>query len=105
VAGEEVQRRDVIVKFDSSTAQQQVMQKEAQLRQAEATLDQAIGQGKITAQQDQTDLGDARFAVERAQVQASLAEIESRIKGAQSRVDLGIAQQKLKAQEGHGGSA
>jgi HlyD family secretion protein len=99
VAGEEVKEGDVIVKFDSSTAQQQVMQKEAQLRQAEATLDQAIGQGKITAQQDQTELGDARFAVERAQVQASLAAIESRIKGAQSRVDLGIAEQKLKAQE------
>ena len=99
VAGEEVKEGDVIVKFDSSTAQQQVMQKEAQLRQAEATLDQAVAQGKMTAQQDQTDLGDARFAVERAQVQASLAAIKSRIEGEQSRVDLGIAAQKLKAQE------
>jgi len=99
VAGEEVKEGDVIVKFDSSTAQQQVMQKEAQLRQAEATLDQATAQSKMTAQQDQTDLADARFAVERAQVQANLAAIESRIKGEQSKVDLGIAAQKLKAQE------
>ncbi len=99
VAGEEVKEGDVIVKFDSSTAQQQVMQKEAQLRQAEATLDQANAQSKMTAQQDQTDLADARFAVERAQVQANLAAIESRIKGEQSKVDLGIAAQKLKAQE------
>jgi len=98
-AGEPVKEGDVIVKFDSSTAQQQVMQKEAQQRQAQATLDQAIGQGKITAQQDQTDLGDARFAVERARVQASLAAIRSRIEGEQSEVDLGIAEQKLKAQE------
>jgi multidrug efflux pump subunit AcrA (membrane-fusion protein) len=99
IAGEEVKEGDVIVKFDSSTAQQQVMQKEAQLRQAEATLQQAEGQGKITAQQDQTELADARFAVERARVQANLAAIESRIKGAQLKVDLGIAEQKLKAQE------
>jgi HlyD family secretion protein len=99
LAGEEVKEGEVIVKFDSSTAQQQVMQKEAQLRQAEATLDQAVGQGKITAQQDQTELGEAKFTVERARVQASLATIESRIKGAQSHVDLGIAEQKLKAQE------
>ncbi|MEO8367954.1 MAG: efflux RND transporter periplasmic adaptor subunit [Candidatus Solibacter sp.] len=99
VAGEEVKEGDVIVKFDSSTAQQQVMQKEAQLRQAEATLDQANAQSKMTAQQDQTDLADARFAVERAQVQANLAAIESRIKGEQSKVDLGISAQKLKAQE------
>ena len=98
-AGEEVKEGDVIVKFDSSTAQQQVMQKEAQLRQAQATLDQAIAQGQISAQQDQTELGDARFSVERARVQASLAAIESRIKGEQSKVDFGIAEQKLKAQE------
>lgn len=98
-AGEEVKEGDVIVKFDSSTAQQQVMQKEAQLRQAEATLQQATAQGAITEQQDQTELADAKFAVERARVQANLAEIESRIKGAQYKVDLGIAEQKLKAQE------
>jgi len=98
-AGEPVKEGDIIVKFDSSTAQQQVMQKEAQQRQSQATLDQAIGQGKITAQQDQTDLGDSRFAVERARVQASLAAIRSRIEGEQSEVDYGIAQQKLKAQE------
>src|SRR4051794_26842362 len=98
-AGEPVKEGDVIVKFDSSTAQQQVMQKEAQQRQAQATLDQAIGQGKITAQQDQTELGDAQFAVERAKVQASLAAIKSRIEGEQSQVDFGISQQKLKAQE------
>src|SRR4051812_48486437 len=33
-AGEQVEEGEVIVKFDSSTAQQQVMQKEAQLRQS-----------------------------------------------------------------------
>ncbi len=97
--GEQVNQGDVIVRFDSSTAQQQLMQKEAQLRQAQATLDQAVAQAKITAQQDQTDLADVRFSVERARVQAGLAEIKSRIEGEQSRVDLGIAEQKLKVQE------
>lgn len=98
-AGEQVQEGEVIVKFDSSTAQQQVMQKEAQLRQSMAALDQAVAQGKTTAQQDQTELEDAKFAVERARVQASLAAIESRIKGEQLKVDLLIAEQKLKAQQ------
>jgi multidrug efflux pump subunit AcrA (membrane-fusion protein) len=99
IAGEEVKEGEVIVKFDSSTAQQQVMQKEAQLRQAQATLDQAVAQGQITAQQDQTDLGDAKFSVERARVQANLAAIKSRIDGEKSTVDLGVAEQKLKVQE------
>jgi len=98
-AGEQVEEGEVIVKFDSSTAQQQVMQKEAQLRQSAAALDQAVAQAKTTAQQDQTELEDAKFAVERARVQANLAAIESRIKGEQLKVDLLIAEQKLKAQQ------
>jgi multidrug efflux pump subunit AcrA (membrane-fusion protein) len=98
-AGENVKEGDVIVKFDSSTAQQQLMQKEAQLKQTQASLDQAVAQGKIAAEQDQSDLADAKFGVERARVQANLAAIESRIKGEQSQVDLKIAEQKLKMQE------
>ena len=98
-AGDFVKAGDVIVKFDSSTAQQQLMQKQAQLRQAEATLDQAVAQSKITAEQDQTELADAKFSVERARVQAGLAAIKSRIEGEQSKVDQGIAEQRLKVQE------
>jgi hypothetical protein len=62
-------------------------------------LDQALAQSKITAQQDQTDLADAKFSLERARVQVEQAEIRSRIQGDESRVDLGVAEQKLKAQE------
>jgi multidrug efflux pump subunit AcrA (membrane-fusion protein) len=98
-AGDMVKQGEPIVKFDSSTAQQQLTQKEAQLRQAQATLDQATAQAKITAQQDQTELADAKFNVERARVQVSLAAVKSRIEGEQSKVDLGIAEQKLKVQE------
>jgi HlyD family secretion protein len=98
-AGDMVKQGDPIVKFDSSTAEQQLTQKEAQLRQAQATLDQAVAQAKITAQQDQTDLEDAKFTLERARVQVSLSTVKSRIEGEQSQVDLGIAEQKLKVQE------
>jgi len=97
--GEFVKEGETIVKFDSSTAQQQLMQKEAQLRQQDATLDQAVAQAKITAQQDQTELADAKFSVERAKVEVSLGSIKSRIEGEQKKVDLGIAEQKLKVQE------
>ena len=71
-AGEEVKEGEVIVKFDSSTAQQQVMQKEAQLRQAEATLVQAVGQGKITAQQEPAWQAFAAKASERAKAMQAL---------------------------------
>jgi multidrug efflux pump subunit AcrA (membrane-fusion protein) len=87
------------VRFDSSTAKQQLMQKDAQLRQAQATLDQALAQAKITAQQDVTELADAQFSLERARVQVEQAAIKSRIQGEESRIDLGVAEQKLKVQE------
>jgi HlyD family secretion protein len=98
-AGDHVNAGDPLVRFDSSTAKQQLMQKEAQLRQAQATLDQALAQAKITAQQDQTEVADAKFSVERARVRVEQAVIKSRIQGEESRIDLGVAEQKLRVQE------
>ncbi len=98
-AGETVNAGDPIVRFDSSTAKQQLMQKEAQLKQSQATLDQALAQSQITTQQDQTEFADAKFSLERAQVQVEQAEIRSRLQGDASRIDLSVAEQKLKVQE------
>src|SRR5207244_8631971 len=97
--GNLVKEGEIIVKFDSSSSAQQLMQKEAALRQAQATLDQAIAQSKITAEQDKTDLADAGFTVERARLEASKQEIVSRIQGEESKIDYGVAQQKEKVQE------
>jgi multidrug efflux pump subunit AcrA (membrane-fusion protein) len=97
--GDLVKEGDTIVKFDSSSSAQQLMQKEAALRQAQATLDQALAQSKITGEQDKTDLADAGFTVERARLEASKQEIVSRIQGEQSKIDYSVAQQRLKVQE------
>jgi HlyD family secretion protein len=80
-------------------AQEQLQQKEAALKQAQATLDQALAQARITAEQDKSDLADAQFTVERARLEASKQEIVSRIQGEESKIDYGVAQQKLKVQE------
>lgn len=98
-AGESAKEGEPIVRFDSSSAQQQLQQKEAQLRQAQATLDQALAQARITAEQDKSELADAGFTVERARLEASKQAIVSRIQGDESRIDYGVAQQKLKVQE------
>jgi len=98
-SGDPVAAGDPLIKFDSSSAQQQLMQKEAALRQAQASLDQAVAQAKITAEQDKSELGQAKYAVERARLEASKLAIKSKIEGDQSLVDLGLAEQKLKVQE------
>ncbi|MGD0500216.1 MAG: efflux RND transporter periplasmic adaptor subunit [Bryobacteraceae bacterium] len=97
-AGQNVNAGDTILRFDSSTAQLQLMQKQAQLKQAQATLDQAIAQSQITAQQDRTDLADAQFNVERSQTQVDQAVLKGRIKVDEARENLAVAQEKLKVQ-------
>jgi HlyD family secretion protein len=98
-AGEQVQEGSPLIRFDSSSAQQQLIQKEAALKQAQATLDQAKGQAQITAEHDQSDLLDAKYNVEKARLQTVGNEFVGRIQAEQAKVDLSIAEQKLRVQE------
>ena len=85
-----------MIRFDPSSARQQLQEKEAGLRQAQATLDQAVAQARITGEQDKLDLAAARYEVERARLEASKAEIVSALQGEESKIDLGLAEQKLR---------
>jgi RND family efflux transporter MFP subunit len=98
-SGETIKRGDMMIKFDSSSSEQQLMQKEATLRQAQATLDQAIAQARITADQDKSDLADAQFNVEKAKLEVSKQEIVGEIQAAESKIDLALAEQHLKMQQ------
>lgn len=94
-----VKQGDPIIKLDSSSSQQQLDQMQAQLRSAQASLDQALAQEKIDTEQDTSDLADAKFTVEKARLEASKQDIVSRIQGEESKIDLGVAEQKLKVEE------
>ena len=98
-SGEIAQQGQPVIKFDSSSAEQQLVQKEAALRQAQATLDQLLAQRKIVVQQDQADLANMRYNLDNARLEASKKDVVSRIQGEESRIDLGVAEQSLKAQE------
>jgi multidrug efflux pump subunit AcrA (membrane-fusion protein) len=98
-AGSAVKEGDPVVRFDPSSTQQQLQEKEAALKQAQATLDQAVADARITAEQDQRDLSSSKYDVEKARLEASKAEIVSALQGEESRIDLGLAEQKLRVQE------
>lgn len=95
----EVKEGEVVVRFDPSSARQQLQEKDASLKQAQASLDQAIAQARITSEADQRDLASARYTVERARLEASKVEIVSAIQGEESRIDLSLAEKKLRVQE------
>jgi multidrug efflux pump subunit AcrA (membrane-fusion protein) len=95
-SGAMIHQGDLMIKFDSSASEQQLQQKDAALRQAQATLDQAVAQSKITADQDKSDFADAQFNVEKAKLEVSKQEIVGELQAAESRIDLGLREQKLK---------
>ena len=98
-SGQSVNQGDPIIRFDSSSSQQELAKKEAAFGQAQAALDQWMAQSRITVEQDKSDLADARYAVQNAEFEANLQEVKSQIDGEKSKIDLGISQQKLKVED------
>jgi len=98
-ANSEVKQGDVVIRFDSSQAKQQLLEKQAALKQAQATLEQAVAQARMTAEQDRLDLASARVEVEKARLEVSKKELVSKLQGEESAIDLGLAEEKMRVQE------
>jgi HlyD family secretion protein len=94
-----VKSGEVVIKFDQSSAKQQLQEKEAALRQAQATLEQALAQARITGEQDKLDSSNATYQVEREKLEVSKAEIVSALQGEESKIDLSLAEKDLKVKE------
>ena len=97
-AGGPVKAGGSVIRFDPSRLQQDLKEKSAALQQAQATLDQTVAQSRITADQDQLDLSTARYAKEKARLEASKQAIVSAMEGEKSAIDLGLAEEKVKVQ-------
>lgn len=98
-AGGPVTEGMAVIRFDPSKLQQDLKEKSAAFRQAQATLDQAVAQARITADQDKLDLATAQYQMERARLEASKQAIVSAMDGEKSKIDLGLAEEKVKVQE------
>jgi len=94
-----VKEGEPVVKFDQSSARQQLQEKQAALKQAQSTLDQALAEAKITAEADKRDLSAARYDVERARLEVSRQELLSAIQGEEAKINLGLAEKKLSVQQ------
>jgi HlyD family secretion protein len=97
--GEPIKQGDAIIRFDSSQAKQQLAQKDAALRSAQASLDQWVAQARITVEQDKSDLSDAQYAVETAKLEVTMRSLKSKIDGEEADIAEKVAEQKLKAEE------
>jgi HlyD family secretion protein len=98
-SGSDVEPGKPVIRFDPSGAKQQIDEHTANLRSAQANLDQALAQSRITSEQDKLDLAKAKYDLEKAQLEASKQAIVSAIQGEESKIDSGLAADKLRVQE------
>ena len=90
---------DPVLRFDPSSARQQLQEKEAALNQAQASLDQAIAQARVAGEDDKQLLSDAKYVWERSKLEVSKAEIVSALQAEESKIEMGLAEQKVGVEE------
>jgi len=93
--GTPVKQGDVVVEFDKTKTEQDLAQYRSTLKSAQAEIDQARAQARLTEEEDLTAVMKARYDVEAAKLDASKQEVVSRIEGAEAKLKLEDAEQKL----------
>lgn len=97
--GSPVQPGDLLVEFDASTLRRTMQEKQSELKQADAEIEQSVAQARITSEQNQTALMRARYDIERAKLDVQKGDTVSRIENEQARLTLGDTEQRLKELE------
>lgn len=97
--GQQVKAGDLIVQFDASNLQITLNEDLSTLKQAEDQVTQTRAQGRLTEEQDKTDLQKATYDVERAKLEVSKQEIVSEIQGEEAQAALADAEQLLRQAE------
>jgi multidrug efflux pump subunit AcrA (membrane-fusion protein) len=98
-ASERVEQGAPLIRFDSSSAERDLIQRRAAAERARAGLDQAVAEAKAAAEHDKRDVNDARLGVELAELNMADSEFIARLEGEKGRIDLGVARQKQRQLE------
>ncbi|MGH9371882.1 MAG: efflux RND transporter periplasmic adaptor subunit [Vicinamibacterales bacterium] len=93
--GSVVKPGDVVVQFDGSTLKRTIQEKQSELRQAEAEIEQARSEGRIVEEQNATALMKARYDIERGKLDVNKGDTVSRIENEQAKLALTDAEQRL----------
>jgi HlyD family secretion protein len=94
--GSAVKAGDVVVRFDTSTAERQLAEKRSALREAEAEIQRARADAAIAAQGVKSDETKRRYDVERAKLDVSTSEVLSRLDAEKASISLGAAEQRAR---------
>jgi multidrug efflux pump subunit AcrA (membrane-fusion protein) len=88
-----------MIRFDSSAAERNLIERRATLERARAALEQATVDTRVAAEQNRRDLIDARLGVQLAETATVDSDFVARLQAEASRIDLDVARQNLRQLE------
>jgi RND family efflux transporter MFP subunit len=97
--GTPVKQGDVVVEFDKTRTEQDLVQYRSTLKSAQAEIDQVRAQARLSENEDLTAVMKGQYDVEAAELDASKQEVVSKIEGAEAKLKLADAEQKLRELE------
>ncbi len=95
-SGTVVKPGDVLVGFDGTTLQRTILEKQSELKQADAEIEQVTAQRRITDEQNATALMKAKYDLQRAKLEVTKGDTVSRIENEQAKLLVTNAEQKLR---------
>src|SRR4051812_44804519 len=93
--GVQVKAGDVVVEFDGSMLKRTMQEKQSELKQSDAEIEQGLAQAKIAREQNATEEMRAKFNIERAKLEIQKGDTVARIDNEKAKLALADAQQKL----------
>jgi HlyD family secretion protein len=93
-SGTMVKPGDVLVRFDPSTLQRTIQEKQSEVKQADAEIEQAQAQARIAREQNATAVMKAGYDIERAKLDAAKGDTVSRLDVEQAKLAVIDAQQR-----------
>lgn len=94
-SGRPVKKGAVIVEFDAAQQEQNMLDRTTSVRTVDSEIVQMKASQKIIDEADSMNLMTAGYNLQRADLEASKAEILSEIEGAKNRIDVGISKGEL----------
>jgi RND family efflux transporter MFP subunit len=98
-SGTMVKPGDVVVQFDGSTLMRTIQEKQSELRQADAEIEQQRAQSSLTEEQNATDLMKAQYDLQRARLDVQKGDTIPRIQLEQAKLTVVDAQGRIKELE------
>jgi HlyD family secretion protein len=94
-SGKPIHKGDVVVEFDAAQQEQTYLERSTSVRTVDSEIVQTKASHRITNEMDAMNLMTSGYNLQRAELEASKAEILSEIEGAKNRIEVGISKGQL----------